>query len=72
MMGSFTYHIERQVEQARAEGAPQDAIYKDSKDGHWHRLGEVTNPDTRWHFKRHHPELIARFTDWEKGETEAC
>ena len=35
MMGSFDYYIEHQVAEARADGAPQTAIYKDT-DGSWH------------------------------------
>ena len=66
MMGSYDYHIGRNIEQARLDGAPQDAIYKDGNDGHWHRLCEVRSAHTQWYFIQNHPDLVERFTDWKK------
>jgi hypothetical protein len=48
MMGSYRYYIQSQISLARAEGAPDDAIYR-RQDGTWARLREVENSDTkRW------------------------
>lgn len=46
MMGSKKYYIDAQIEQARRDGAPQDAVYFDGE-GRWHVFGDVTREDTR-------------------------
>ena len=43
---SFSGYIRRQQEEACAEGAPMDAIYK-RHDGTWARASEISNPVTR-------------------------
>lgn len=45
MMGSRAYYIEAEQQQAHADGAPLDAIYK--RDGVWRRFADVERPDTR-------------------------
>ena len=42
-LGSFNYYIEDQVALARAEDAPDDALYKASLTGRWVRFYECTN-----------------------------
>ncbi len=42
-LGSFDYYIKWQQEIAKKDGAPEDAIYKDSQ-GVWQTLRDVTNP----------------------------
>jgi hypothetical protein len=46
MMGSRDYYIQDQIEQARKDKAPQDAIYRTSE-GRWRVFSDVTRPDTR-------------------------
>jgi hypothetical protein len=46
MMGSFEYYVRGQVDKARRDNAPADAIYRDD-DGTWHRYANVTRADTR-------------------------
>lgn len=58
MMGSFQYYIEGQVTKARADNAPEFAIYKHD-DGTWHTLADVTNPETIRYFETNYPELWA-------------
>jgi hypothetical protein len=45
-MGSYGYYISTQIEQAREDDAPDDAIYK-GRDGVWKRLSEIENTDLR-------------------------
>ena len=45
MMGSKDYYIQDQIEQARKDKAPQDAIYWDGL--RWHVLADVMRQDTR-------------------------
>jgi hypothetical protein len=45
-LGSFRYFIEDQVEQARADNAPQNAIDR-NQDGTWSTTDDITNPTTR-------------------------
>jgi hypothetical protein len=47
MMQSNQSYIEDQVEEARADGAPQDAIYQDFGTKKWKIYSDVSNPDTR-------------------------
>jgi hypothetical protein len=44
MMNSFSYYIEMQQEEAAADNAAIDAIYK--RDGAWRTYGQVSNPET--------------------------
>lgn len=46
MMGSDVAYTRRQIEAARADGAPRDAIYK-REDGTWAAFSDVTAPETR-------------------------
>lgn len=46
MMGSFDYWLQDQLEQARADNAPQNATYR-RDDGTWSTTDNITNPDTR-------------------------
>lgn len=46
MMGSYPYYVRDQIELARREDAPDDAIYRDSSTGRWVTFSEVTNPST--------------------------
>ena len=46
MLGSFTSYIEREVEKARKDHAPQTAIYQ-RQDGSWATFGSVSSGDTR-------------------------
>jgi hypothetical protein len=62
MMGSQGWYIDSQQNKAAADNAPIDAIYENrsrsgEKSGSWSRLCEVTNPDTRYYFMMHHPDL---------------
>lgn len=62
MMGSYDYYVRQQVQQARADGAPERAIYKDvpsaslgmesgtltdAPGGHWKTLDDVERADVR-------------------------
>lgn len=40
MTGSFAYYIEDQVDKARADKAPQTAIYYDRYENRWHTIDE--------------------------------
>ena len=51
MVGSMKYYIDQEVERARQENAPQNAVYRGSEyspeqKGRWITIDEVTNPDT--------------------------
>lgn len=46
MSGSLPWYIERQVEQAKADNAPETAIYK-RQDGSWATFGSVRSGVTR-------------------------
>lgn len=46
LLGSHPYYIERQVHQAREEGAPQDATHR-NHDGGWYTIADVKNNETR-------------------------
>jgi hypothetical protein len=59
LMQSFPYYITQQQEQAAADNAPVDAIYK--RDNEWHRLSEVAHPLTIRHFELNEPELFAAY-----------
>ena len=50
-MGSFQYYIDRQVELAREEGAPHNAIYRDTE-GTWHTVNDVKDESTRDRLRR--------------------
>lgn len=45
-LGSYGYYIEDQVNQARKDNAPQDAIYK-RDNGTWARLSDIKDLDKR-------------------------
>lgn len=46
MLGSYPYYIDQQVAQARHDGAPNTAIYKDST-GTWQTTDDITSELTR-------------------------
>jgi hypothetical protein len=46
-LGSSPYYIDDQVAEARRDGAPQDAIYKDSDTEEWRTIDTITSPHTR-------------------------
>ena len=46
IMGSKKYYIDAQVDLARKDGAPPDAIYHNGE-GRWHVFSDVTREDTR-------------------------
>ncbi len=46
MMGSYPYFVDEQVERARKEQAPSDAIYRDMQ-GRWARYSEIRSFMTR-------------------------
>jgi hypothetical protein len=46
MIGSYNSYIQLQVEQARQDGAPDDAIHK-KDDGSWSTTDEITSSTTR-------------------------
>lgn len=46
MLGSMRYYIDDQVNQARKDKAPQDAIYK-RDNGTWARLRDIKDLDKR-------------------------
>lgn len=48
---SFDYYINMQVELAEKDGAPENAIFKDSRNGQWHTFDMVVNPVTLQWFK---------------------
>ena len=56
MIGSFPYYTERQVDQARRDKAPADAVYTDAT-GQWIVYSEVTDPSTRATMDRKLTEL---------------
>ena len=60
MMGSFTSYIRAEAAQAKADNAPESAIFKQDS-GEWATLGDIKNPNTIHYFKVNHPELYARF-----------
>lgn len=50
MNGSMQHYIDRQIEQARVDNAPQNAVYKrseysSSKPNEWITLDDVSNPE---------------------------
>ena len=49
MLHSFEYYITQQVEEARRDRAPQDAIYRNHDTGSWVTFAAVTNEGTRQH-----------------------
>lgn len=72
-MHSGAYWTEQQVERAKKDGAPMDAIYEKLDpggvhSGNWARLKDVTSVETQWYFKNHHPDLVAKYTDWDKAD----
>ena len=56
MLGSFRYYVKQEQAAAFEDGAPLDAIYKNSE-GEWERFSGVTNPDTIRYFRENFPEL---------------
>ena len=46
MMGSHSYYVDGEVEAARKDKAPQNAIYRDTK-GNWMTFDGVTRVTTR-------------------------
>lgn len=46
MLGSFQYFIDAETERARKDGAPEDAIYRDSIDDHWHTVRDIHSDRT--------------------------
>jgi hypothetical protein len=71
-MGSMSYYIDAQIEKARKDKAPEDAIYQRHEGsqpvpGVWARLSEVTSPETQWNWIRQHRDLVEKFApDWLK------
>jgi hypothetical protein len=70
MMHSGVYYTEQKIEQAQKDAAPIDAIYEKLgpggvHSGDWARLKDVTSVETQWYFKNNHPDLVAKYTDWE-------
>ena len=60
-MKSFDHYVFDQVEQADADNAPNDALYK--RDGVWRRVRDM--PDTHWFKQR----WIERFgATWENDQ----
>lgn len=47
MLGSMAYYIEDEVKRAKADKAPQDAVYYDMTNKVWHTYREVTSQDTK-------------------------
>jgi hypothetical protein len=47
MMFSHRYYIDGEKEQARLDGAPQNAIYKDSTRQEWITYDDISNEETR-------------------------
>ena len=46
MLGSFSYFVKGEVEQARRDNAPQNAVYRNA-DGRWVTYDEITSERTR-------------------------
>jgi hypothetical protein len=46
LLGSHDYYIEDQIEEARLDGAPAKAIYRD-RNGVWHTTDEISKPEIR-------------------------
>ncbi len=46
MLGSFSYFVKNEVEQARRDNAPQNAVYRNA-DGRWVTYDEITSERTR-------------------------
>ena len=53
-LGSFEYYIKDQQDLVAAEDAPLNAIYK--RDGVWHTVDDVVNPETRRSFESRYDE----------------
>jgi hypothetical protein len=71
MMGSYGYYTERQIERAREDKAPADAIYFSEARKEWSRLSNVTSPATQWYFQQHHRELVEKFAPaWLEGKAQ--
>lgn len=47
MMGSFSYWTDMQLIRARADNAPQDAVYYNQDVGLWVTLEEIESEETR-------------------------
>lgn len=47
LLGSGQYYIDQEVELARKEGAPADAIYHNREDSYWARFADIadSNPN---------------------------
>ena len=61
MTGSYQAYIKRQVEKARTENAPYDAIYKGPSTGEWHTVKEIQNEKTRAYIE----EQVLKLTEAE-------
>ena len=46
MLGSFSYFVKNEAEQARHDNAPQNAVYRNA-DGRWVTYDEITSERTR-------------------------
>jgi hypothetical protein len=46
MLHSYEYYIRIQIEEARADKAPEDAVFK-RQDGTWATYKDITNEETR-------------------------
>lgn len=42
-LGSYAYYVDQECLQAAADGAPVDAIYKDSDSGEWRTVAYIRN-----------------------------
>lgn len=71
MMGSNWDYTLQQIEQARRDKAPEDAIFYSTSKKEWTTLKDVTSNETRWHFQQNYPWLVARYTDWEQGQQQS-
>jgi len=67
MFRAGEYYIQQVLMRAREEKAPEDAIYWSADRKKWSVLGDITSNETRWWFKQNYPDLVAKYTDWEKA-----
>lgn len=46
MLGSYPYYVDCQCDEAAADNAPENAVYKLS-DGTWQTTDKIVNPEAR-------------------------
>ena len=63
MTGSYQYYIDHLVELARAEQAPENAIYKDTMTGQWRTIDDMKDKRTRDSVQQRVERLLGGCTD---------